>query len=56
MAFGHLLRSIVVTCLFCWFLKNKCTKSDPNQIDVPEKFERYMKMGHISANVFIYGQ
>ena len=54
MAFGHLLRSAVVTRLFYWFPKNKCTKFDPNGQKVPKKFERYMKMGHIWVNLLIY--
>ena len=47
LAFGHPLRSAVVTPLFCWFPKN-------NGQTVAEKFERYMTMGHIWANLYIY--
>ena len=38
---------------FCWFLKNKHTKFDPNRSNGSWEFERYMKMGHISS-LYIY--
>ena len=50
MAFGHLLRSSN-SSVFC-FPKNKYTKFDLIGQMVPEKFERYIKMGHILANLF----
>ena len=53
MAFGHLMRSAVVTPLFWWFPKNKCIKFDLIGQTVPEIYEYYMKMGHIWATLLL---
>ena len=54
MAFRHLLRSAVITPLFTGLQRISVQNLIFTGQTVPEKFELYMKMGHIWANLYIY--
>ena len=53
MAFGHLRSAAVILC-FAGFQRLRVQNLILISQMVPEKFERYLKLGHISANLYIY--